>query len=158
MPVPDYTELLRGGAGAGYFDPMGSPLLREQLRRGVFRTAGNRRRRGEILARLAGLDPNQQRQAMLDVNRDYGREVSGALNEADLRDLQGRQEFFRNLQMQTLPYQYQERNRPGFGSFLGQLAGLGVGAFTGGLGGAAAGGRGALFGRGRRRRSRLGIF
>jgi len=125
--VPDYNQLLRAGAGAGYFDPAGSPLSRERYRRGLLRTGRNRRRRGEVTARLAGLDPQQQRAQLFDLERDIGRDYSESIGRGELEDIQSREGFFRNLMLQSLPYQEAARRRKGAGfrNFLKLAGGVG---------------------------------
>lgn len=134
-------ELIGQGLGRGAFGPS---FLRDLLRKSAMRRAGGRRRRGDVLSGLVGLDPQQRRFQMLQDERDASGQLAGSLNEADIQGGQGYQDFIRQLfgAERQRAYDYRDKedirhdaNRGGIGGFLGQVAGAGLGAFTGGLGG-----------------------
>jgi hypothetical protein len=137
--------LLSGGKAT-----FGPDYLRNALRRNAIQTGSSMQRRGDILARLAGLDPMQQRQAMIEGDRAASSGVAGALNAADLQGLSGYQDFIRQLLTGERGYQFQadqaraqrewerQQQQGGLGGMFGSLVGAGLGAFTGGLGTGAA--------------------
>jgi hypothetical protein len=128
------TGALGGAQGMGYFDPAGSPYLRAVLQRRARRSADAMRRRGSVMSRLLGLDPYQQRQSMLDTERMASGTTANALNSAQENELMGTQDWMRGLLGTERGYQEQRRARGGWQSMLGQLLGMGAGAFTGGMG------------------------
>lgn len=133
--------LLAGGAQT--FTP---DYLRTALRRKALGTSDAMRRRNAVLSRLSGLDPMQQRQAMIDADIEASGGLAGALNAADLQGLSGYQDFIRQLLGGERGYQFQreeaERQRQweeemqggGFWDMLGNVGGKALGAFTGGYG------------------------
>ena len=158
-------DILGRGARAGLFDPTGSAQIRAAVRRGALRRADARRRRGSVLARLMGLNPMGQRQAMLETERETAGGLSSELGEADLGQLLGGQQFARGLLGQERGYEEQRaaearaarearRARGGFGSMLGSLLGTAGGAFLGGAGASL----GSRMGRGARVRPAADIF
>lgn len=151
------SQGIAGAQAAGFFDPQGSPQLREQIRQGAARTARNRRGRGQFLSQLGGLDPASARAAYLQNEQGIGQDTSNYINDANLQEATGNRDYFRGLfgqglgferqqQMQRQQQQFEQRQRGGIGGTLGQLAGTAIGGFVGGPGGAALGGR--LFGGG----------
>ena len=139
-------DVLGQASRAGLFDPTGSAQIRAAVRRGALRRADARRRRGSVLARLMGLNPMGQRQAMLETEREAAGDLSSELGEADLGQLLGGQQFARGVFGQERGYEERRaaearaarearRARGGFGSQLGSLVGMGAGAFLGGPGG-----------------------
>lgn len=147
--VPDLQSGIRGtlASGGAAFGP---DYLRNILRQRILSTGRNQRRRGDILSRLAGLSPMEQRQAMLEMDQQASGETAGALNQADLQGAQGYQDWLQRLlsgerqgEMGTLNQQadqrFQRSMRPSFG---GQLLGSAVGIGTSLLGGRGGGGGG----------------
>ena len=131
-----------GRAGeAGFFDPAGSDLIRRQVRAHALRTARNRVSRGGVLSRIMGLDPQQARAAQLGFEQGAGDDISGALNQSDLEQGLGNQEFFRDLFRQQIGFDQQRQlqreaareARRAQGSTLGRIAGAAAGAFIPGL-------------------------
>jgi len=142
--VPDLQSGIRGllSNSGGAFTPN---YLRDLMRKSAFQRSKNMRRRGDVLSRLAGLDPMQQRQAMIDLDREASSGLSGALNEADIQGGQGWQQFMMGLlRSERGDEQQRARDREqreweesqggGIGGFLGGALGTGLGAFTGGAG------------------------
>ena len=148
---------LAGARGAGYFDPNGSATIFRQTRNAALRSGDNLRRRNAILARLMGLDPNQARVAQVNADATAGGNTAEALNQSQLQQSLGNQNYFRGLfgsqlgqenQLAALKYQH-DLNQPSIGGQIGSLVGMGAGAFLGGPGGAALGSRlGGAFGGG----------
>jgi hypothetical protein len=148
---------ITGAQGLGFFDPKGSPALREQIRQGAIRSARNRRGRGQFLSQLGGLDPASARAAYLQNEQGIGADTSNYINDANLQEATGNRDYFRQMfgqglgfeqqqQLQRQQQQYEQSQRGGLGSQLGSLAGTAIGGFVGGPGGAALGNR--LFGGG----------
>lgn len=139
------------------FDPTKtSPALRAALERRALRTARNRRQRGSVLSKLAGLDPMQQRAQSLQSEQDIGQTTADYLNEGQLQELLGNQQFGRQQSLQQAGFANEEKlmrlqdelarkNRGGIGSMLGGLLGQAAGSFLPGIGGGLAG---SLFGAG----------
>jgi hypothetical protein len=111
------------------------------------RTADAQRRRGSVLSQLVGLDPYQQRVAMLDTERQASGNTADFLNNAQAQQLQGEQDYGRQLFGGQLDFESQkqlmkmkadaaEKARGGAGAMFGQLAGFGAGSFLGPLAGA----------------------
>lgn len=133
---------LQGAQAAGFFSPTGSPLIMGLTRRNALRNADNARRRSALLSRLMGLDPNQARVAQLGQEAASSGATQEALNQANLGQLLGNQQYFRGLfgqqlgneqQRELMRYQ-QELSRPSFGDIAGGIIGQGLGAFAGGYG------------------------
>lgn len=141
-------RLVGMGQDAGFFDPSGTKM-RAMRRRQAMRGARNRRRRGEVTSRLAGLDPFQQRAALFDLDRDVSGRTADFLTEADLNESMGNRDYFRDLFGGQLGFERQrqldreayDRSKPRFGDILGGIAGQAAGAFMGGLGGGMGGGK-----------------
>lgn len=123
---------------------LGPDYLRGKVRRGALQSAQGGRRRSDVLSRLYGLDPMQQRQAAVDAEIGASSDVSGALNRADLAGAGGYQDFLRRLLTGERGFQQEltlqerreaearaaeDRNRQ---DFWGQLIGQGAGALFGG--------------------------
>lgn len=126
------NRAIQGGQQAGYFDPMGSPAIRAAVRANALRTQRNRLQRGDVLRRLLGLDPQQQRAAQLGLEQQSGSDISNAILGADLGQLEGSQNFLRSLFGQQLAGQQQiaaaraaakAQQAGGIGNFIGQLGG-----------------------------------
>ncbi len=124
------------GLLAGNKAALGPGYLRERARAGALQTADSMRRRNFNVSRLSGLDPQQQRQAMIDSDISANEGLSGALNAADLQDAGGFQDWLRRVLGQERGYQFQseesqrqrdweESQQP---SFLGEALGSVVGA------------------------------
>lgn len=146
-PQADLMALSRGvvtdASRAGLYDPLGSPVLRARRERAALRRGRSRRQSAMTLARLLGLDPMQMRQVLLDTDRSMADQTSDFLGQADLEEGIAGRDFARGQLGRERDYaenRYlaeqarKEREGGGFGSFLGQAAGLGIGAFTGGVG------------------------
>lgn len=144
-PATDPRSLTSGaltaGAQSGAFDPFGSPVLRASLRARALRAADAQRRRGSVLSRLLGLNPNEAASAALETDRQAGSDASNAITSADYGLMSGQQDWLRSLlsgQMGALnaqdlarlqailAQQANDRNRPGVGGMLGDLAGRAV--------------------------------
>jgi hypothetical protein len=140
-PEGQSKRMLAAGTSAGAFRP---DFLRRQMRRGALRTAQGGRRRADVLGRLAGLDPMQQRQGMVESEIESSGGVAEALNRADLQGLSGYQDFIRQLLGGERGYQQEltmqqrreraareaeERQR---GDVFGQLFGTAAGSLIGG--------------------------
>lgn len=139
------SGIIQGGTQAGYFDPRGSQVLRAMLRRAALRTAQNRRRRSSVLGQLVGLSPEQQRYQQVQAEQGASADTSGFLNDAMLQEQLGNQQFARGIYGQERGFEeqrardkaqrdYEKSQQGGIGSYLGSLAGTGLGAFTGGAG------------------------
>lgn len=126
---------------AGLFDPLGSPVLKAKLRRRALRSAENRRRRGSVMAQLAGLDPYGQRQALVDTDREATGDVSDFLNQADEDMLMSGQDYARGLlgsqtdfeRQRQLQRQAERAQRKAQGNALQQGIGSIVGRAAGSL-------------------------
>ena len=125
---------IQGAQSAGFFDPMGSPILRAALRRNALRSAENQRRRGSVLSRLLGLNPNEARAQQLQTEDAAGTNAADAINQGDLSFLTGNQDFLRSLfsgqlsaenqqALARLMATLQDRNRPGIGAAAGDILG-----------------------------------
>lgn len=117
--------------------------LRQALRRRALRGYFNQRRRGDVSARLLGLDPMQARAAAFGTEQAAAGNLTNALNESELADLQGNRDYLRSLltgergrEFQAAEAEKERRSRRGtFGGFLGQAAGSllpGIGSAIGG--------------------------
>lgn len=123
--------------------------IRNLLRKSAFQRGKNQRRRGEVLARLAGLDPMQQRQAMVDTDRQASSDLTQGLNEADIQGGMSQRDMLLKLLLGERGIQdtgvrdrfaageARAQQGGGFGDFLGSALGAGVGALTGGVGASA---------------------
>lgn len=133
-----------GAQDLGFFDPKGSPVLREQIRRGAIRTARNRRLKGRTLFGLGGLDPAQARAASLNLEQGIGEDTSNFINDANLAELTGNRDYFRGRFGDALGFERQqqiERMRAkaakdaqgggGIGGAIGGIVGMGVGGIAG---------------------------
>lgn len=143
--VPDLQSGIRAmlAHGGAAFGPN---YLRDILRKSAFLRQKNQLHRGDVLSRLAGLDRMQQRQAMVDTERQSGSDLTDALNNADIQGAQGWQQFLQSLlgserggessgfQQRDQFNREQAARGGGLGDFLGGAIGTGVGAYTGGLG------------------------
>ena len=98
-----------GAGAAGFFNPLGSPQLARLRRRFAVRGARNRRRRVAGASQLFGLDPNASRQALFDVERESGGDISDYLNNAQFQEQQGNQNYFRDLFGQERGFEFQSR-------------------------------------------------
>lgn len=136
-----YSNAARGAIGqaqgAGLYDPTGSPAIRAALERRALRQQRNQRRRGQVSAQLAGLDPYGQRQAMVDTERQAGSDLSNNLADANLQYDIGNQDWARSLLTGGLDFERQqmlERQRAkaerdahgGIGGAIGGLVGAAV--------------------------------
>jgi hypothetical protein len=140
--------IISGATNAGFFDPMGSPMLRAAIRRRALRSAQNRRSAGAGAAQLAGLDPQAARQSFVDTNRGINADTSNFINDAEHGFLMGNQDFARGLFGGRLANEDQiaaearqakrERDARGnpLAAGLGTIVGTGLGAATGGYGAA----------------------
>jgi len=154
MPAADPTNDQRFLAQAdqfGAFSPFGSPALMARLKRQALRQSGNIRNRGAVLSQFMGLDPTQARGAALNYDAAATGQQADYLNNAQLQQLQGGQDFGRQLyfnrlgqsdQMQQLKLQQQmqkDAQKAQMIGSLGQLGGAAIGAYRGGPAGASAG-------------------
>ena len=130
----DYGAMIRSliasGQGAGVFSPT---FLRDMLRRQAIAGAGARGRRSVLLSRLAGADPYQSRQAMIDTDIESSGQLADALNNAELQGFGGYQEFIRSLlggerggeqARQLAKMQAKAQREAQRGNFLGGLGGI----------------------------------
>jgi hypothetical protein len=131
------------------------------VRRNALRASEARRQQGMTLSSLLGLDPQQAAVQFGQQANQAAGEGADAINNAQLQQLLGGQEWYRNLfnnrlgnadQQAMMRYQaqLQRQQQGGLGGMFGTLLGTGVGAFLGGPGGAALGSSlgGRLFGGG----------
>jgi len=123
---------LQGAESAGLFDPLGSPRIKALMRQFALRQADARRRRGALLGQLAGLDPYQQRYAMVQNDIGANSDVSNILGQSELEGLTSNRDFLQRLFMGQLDRATQERlakqqadaQQSGmFGQLLGGLGG-----------------------------------
>lgn len=145
-------QSLRGAQQQGFFNPAGSPALRERIRAHALRTARNRIGRGSTLGRIAGLDPQQARIAQLGFEQQAGQGIANELGAANTQEELSNRDFFRGLfnqqlgfeQQQKLQKQAEKAAKKAQGSPLARLAGAAVGFLPGGnfLGGLFGGGGG----------------
>lgn len=120
--------LLGQGQAAGAFGP---DFLRKFLRRRALQTSLNQRRAAGVSGQLFGLDPMQQRAAL--VNADIGAQggLANSLNEADLQGAGNYQQLLQSLLGSERGHEFQaieakkerDANKGSFGGFLGQIAG-----------------------------------
>jgi hypothetical protein len=128
--------ILGQGQAGGYFDPSGSPRLREALRRRALQGGDAQRRRAAVMSRLHGLSPEQARVAMLDADMGATQGTADAMNEGELQQLLGGQDWFRQLFSGQLDFQRQQmlqkeaarQAKEARGSPWGQILGAGLGA------------------------------
>lgn len=148
------TSRILGQAGqSGAFDPQGSVLLKAMLRKSALRNARNRMQSGRVASKLYGADPFQARQSLLDTERDTSGQTADFLNQADLNQGMGYQSWVRGMLGGERGFEQDEKmtrlraeleqamQGGGIGSLLGQLLGIGGGAFLGGAGSALGGRR-----------------
>ncbi len=141
---PDYGQQaqnqIQGAQAAGFFNPTGSSTIMALTRRNALRNADNARRRSALLSRLMGLDPNQARVAAVNQDTASSGETQNALDQAQYGQLEGSQNYFRNLfggqlgqqnQRDLLKYQ-RDLSNPGFGTYAGEIAGRALPFFFGG--------------------------
>lgn len=134
-----YGNLIGGQINAGRA-ALGPDYLRNVLRRRALRGYFNQRRRGDVAARLYGLDPSQARAAAFQTEQGAAGNLTDALNNAELADQQGYQGYIRSLltgergrEFQQAEAERERRSRRGtLGGFLGQA----VGSFFPGIGAA----------------------
>lgn len=130
------TDQIQGGRAA-----LGPDYLRSALRTRALRSYLNQRRRGDVSARLLGLDPAQARAAAFNTEQAATGNLTNSLNDAELADQQGYQNYIRGLlggersfeQQRQLADEQRRASRGTLGGFLGNA----VGAFIPGLGAAA---------------------
>jgi hypothetical protein len=137
--APNTQTMLRGGAAAGYFDPMGSARLRDLRRRRAVELAQIQRQSAGTYGHLVGLDPGSQRQALIDANLNANAGMAGSLNAEEAAMGNDTQNFYRGLYGQEQDYQHQmalqrEANKQASKGGWGQLAGGLVGSFLGPVG------------------------
>lgn len=136
-------EQIQGGRAA-----LGPDYLRSVLRTRALRSYMNQRRRGDVLSRLYGLDPAQARAAAFNTEAGATNNLTNSLNESELADAQGYQNYIRGLlggqQNQEFQIGQMERQRRANRGTLGGFLGNAVGGLIPGIG-SALGGR--LFGR-----------
>lgn len=144
---PGLQDLARYLIGQGGKEGVFSPhYMRNAIRRRALTNAESQRNRTDVLSRILGLDPNQRATALTDADIAANQGVSGALNEADMADLQQYMGLIQSLfgserGGEANLFQQREQNRFAKSqqpSFLHQLAGGLVGsipAFFGGGGG-----------------------
>jgi len=127
------TRPRRSGPGTtiggliGDQEALGPGYLRQKIRREAQRTAEGQRRRTDVLSRLAGLNPMQQRTAMVESEIEAGRGLSDVLGRADIEGARGYQDFVRDMLKQERQIeaerQAREAEQGSLGGFLGSLAG-----------------------------------
>lgn len=127
---------LREAQRFGYFDPGGSEAIRARARRRAFGFGRDRRTRAATLSRLAGLDPMQQRQAILESDMEGASQLGEQLHDVDQRQEEGAQDFFRGLYGGERQFQQQRqiardqareaRRGGGAGAMIGQIAGAAI--------------------------------
>lgn len=134
------SENLTSANAAGFFSPMGSPAVLAATKRSALQHADNYKRRSQILGQLAGLDPYGQQQNIVDTNREAAGGVQGALDQSQLSQLLGNQQFARGLftnrlQNQDLLRRLHEMHQQGqhdqFMGLLGTLGGAAAGSLFG---------------------------
>lgn len=133
------TSGIESARQAGFYDPMGSPLLRQQRRREALRRALARRRRGAVASRLYGLDPMSARAAAQGAEAESGADVADFLNRSQFEEQQGNLGFARDLFSNRLASDEaraaeRRANRFRPGAAIGGLAGRAAGAYFGGFG------------------------
>lgn len=114
-----------------------SNLLNEQVRRGAFRTARNRIKRGGVLARLLGLDRQQSQAARLGNEQGAAEDISNTIGEGELQNSLGMRDFRNRLFMGDLDFQRQQQEqrrqeKAQRGGFWGQALGAGLSLIPGG--------------------------
>jgi len=131
------------GQGQQYLDPTGRALS-AMRRRQAIRNAMNRRQRGLMSARVAGVDPSQARYLLAEGDAASAGDTADYLNQSQFDEQQGMRDWFRNLYMDRLgrsdqlddrEYQrklMQQQQRGALMGGLGRLAGLGLAAIPGG--------------------------
>ena len=148
---PGVQSRLIGQAGEQGFLGVNDPRLRDLMRRRILSGGDARRRRAALMAQLAGLDPSQQRSALLDADIEASGQTAGELSDADLQLAMRDQDYARQLLGRSVDYdlgiarmgqeeqrdarfQQRENQGGGFGGFIGQAAGALTGGFLGGYG------------------------
>ena len=139
---------------AGYFDPRGNQMLMDSVRQEALANARASQQGAGLRAQLAGLDPGAAASYSLEAGLRGSSDVARALNNARTQSMLQQQGLANsmlganqsfgygldnavqqaNLQNRNSAEQYNRENNFNFGDFAGNVVGLGVGAFTGGLG------------------------
>lgn len=134
-------SLLSGGQPAN--PALGPNYARDALRRRALQTYGNQRRSADVLGKLYGLDPMQQRGALVNAEVGASGSLADAMNGADLEGITNYRDLLQRLLTGERGYQQNDindlrqaqREKDARGSFLGNLAGQGVGIASGFIGG-----------------------
>lgn len=156
-PLDPLTQrTLRAGSEAGFFNPFGSPELRNLIRSRILGAGSGRRRRAQLLAQLAGLDPEAQREALMDADLEASGQTAQQLTEAEMGLISSGQDWLRDMlererereaarRMQAGGFQQQglqaRWGKRGFGRSFGRIGGALIGGALGGPGGAMIGSR-----------------
>jgi hypothetical protein len=133
---------LQAGNAAGFYSPQGSPVLRASLRRYALRNASNAMRQNSIATQLYGLDPNQARVAQVNAQGMGAANTADILNQGQLQQQQGAQDWFRQLlggqmgfeqqaAMQRAAQAFQRSQQFNPWAIGGQLVGAGLGGWAG---------------------------
>jgi len=150
------------GGSQGYLG-VNDPRLRAMVRNRILQAGSARKRRAGLAGMLYGLDPYEQRNALMNADIESSGQQFGDLNAADLGLAMHDQDWIRQLFGKSLDYdlgqrrmgdeeardarfQAREHQGGGLGGYLGQAAGALTGGFLGGYGQE----RGQRAGRGRR--------
>jgi hypothetical protein len=146
------NSLIQQGNQSGAFSPTGSPLVMALAKRQAQTGAESQIHRGDVMGRLLGLNPYEQRGQLLNVGNDAAGNAANALNSAQYGQASGGQDFIRQMFGQRLGFEQQkllqylaqkqaQKQQGGFGSMFGGLLGQGLGALVPGLGGLFGGGQ-----------------
>lgn len=138
LSLTDLQKFLIGQGGKA--GALGPDYLRRALRARALQARAGQQRRSQILAHVLGLDPNQQRVAMVNADIQGGHDLTNSLNEADLAGLSSYQNMIRSFIDQGYSSedaqraarwakQQQDSQHGGWGQFLGQAAGAAAAAF-----------------------------
>ncbi len=122
-------DLINKGGAMGVFSPY---FRRNALRAGALRNADAQRRRMQVFARLQGegLDPGQERAAMMEAENNANAGVAQSLNDAELQGISSYEDYIRSLlggersmaeQQRMQDKQAKAAEAAGWGSMAGSL-------------------------------------
>ena len=106
-PQGQASALLGQAQDVGLFNPLGSPRIRELMRRRALANYYAGRRRAGILSQLYGLDPSQRLAALANQDIAGHGELSSEISNADYAELTANRPFLQSLYGQQLSYAQQ---------------------------------------------------
>jgi hypothetical protein len=108
-PMNIAKEAIGGAREAGHFSAMGSPRLRALRRRRAMQLNAARRQAQGGAGQLYGLDPMQQKAALIRGDVAGNAALTSGLMGADFEEEQGQRQFLQGLYGQQLSYEQQRQ-------------------------------------------------